>query len=90
MHRELMPAAGEGGDGGSSRMVAIYMKNSLDWIVAEQAAYMFSTVVVALYDTLGAESTEYILNQTELATIICTATELKKLILVRYGSASRV
>lgn len=60
-------------------MVAIYMKNSLDWIVAEQAAYMFSTVVVALYDTLGAESTEYILNQTELVTIICTVTELKKL-----------
>lgn len=78
MSRELMPSSADG-----TRMVAIYMKNSLDWIVAEQAAYMFSTVVVALYDTLGAESTEYILNQTELATIICTATELKKLTQVR-------
>ncbi|GAB9469090.1 Long-chain-fatty-acid-coa ligase [Globisporangium polare] len=78
MSRELMPSSADG-----TRMVAIYMKNSLDWIVAEQAAYMFSTVVVALYDTLGAESTEYILNQTELATIICTATELKKLTQLR-------
>lgn len=74
MHRELLPVVG-----GADRMLAIYMKNSTEWVIAEQAAYSFSAVVVALYDTLGADSTEYILNQTELATIVCTVTELKKL-----------
>ncbi|TYZ59853.1 hypothetical protein PybrP1_005795 [[Pythium] brassicae (nom. inval.)] len=66
-------------DDGAYRMVAIYMKNSIDWVVAEQAAYSFAAVVVALYDTLGSDSTEYILNQTELATVVCTTAELKKL-----------
>ncbi|RLN82902.1 hypothetical protein BBJ28_00000866 [Nothophytophthora sp. Chile5] len=66
----------------SDRMLAIYMKNSMEWVIMEQAAYAFSAVVVALYDTLGPDSTQFILNQTELVTIVCTATELPKLTLV--------
>jgi long-chain acyl-CoA synthetase len=63
-----------------TRMVAIYMKNSIDWVIAEQAAYSFNATVVALYDTLGTDSTIYILNQTQLPTIVCTLAELAKLV----------
>jgi long-chain acyl-CoA synthetase len=76
MHLNLLPRVGEE-DG--DRMIAIYMKNSIDWVVAEHAAYAFSAVVVALYDTLGPDSTQFILHQTEMPTIVCTATELPKL-----------
>uniref|UniRef100_K3WUV8 AMP-dependent synthetase/ligase domain-containing protein n=1 Tax=Globisporangium ultimum (strain ATCC 200006 / CBS 805.95 / DAOM BR144) TaxID=431595 RepID=K3WUV8_GLOUD len=67
----------------TSRMIAIYMKNCMEWIIAEQAAYMFDAIAVALYDSLGPDSTEYILNQTELPTIVCAVTEVKKLIQIR-------
>ncbi|EGZ17148.1 hypothetical protein PHYSODRAFT_314611 [Phytophthora sojae] len=76
MHLDLLPRVG---DDESDRMLAVYMKNSIDWVVVEYAAYSFSAVVVALYDTLGADSTQYILNQTEISTIVCTAAELPKL-----------
>ncbi|KAL4157966.1 hypothetical protein PRNP1_003747 [Phytophthora ramorum] len=80
MHLDLLPVIG--GEGGN-RMLAIYMKNSIDWVVAEYAAYSFSAVVVALYDTLGPDSTQFILNQTEIPTIVCTAAELPKLVQAR-------
>ncbi|KAG1704307.1 hypothetical protein DVH05_006315 [Phytophthora capsici] len=76
MHLDLLPRV-NGGDG--DRMLAIYMKNSVDWVLTEHAAYSFSAVVVALYDTLGPDSTQFILKQTEIATIVCTAAELPKL-----------
>ncbi|KAG7388802.1 hypothetical protein PHYPSEUDO_011821 [Phytophthora pseudosyringae] len=79
MRLNLLPRiGGEDGD----RMLAIYMKNSIDWVVVDHAAYSYSAVVVALYDTLGPDSTQFILNQTEVATIVCTAAELPKLTLV--------
>lgn len=76
MHLGLMPVVED------SRMIAIYMKNSMEWVIAEQATYMFDAIAVALYDSLGPDSTEYILKQTELRTIVCTITEVKKLIQV--------
>ncbi|OWZ23793.1 Long-chain-fatty-acid-CoA ligase [Phytophthora megakarya] len=76
VHLDLIPRIG-GGNG--DRMIAIYMKNSIDWVVVEHAAYSFSAVVIAVYDTLGPDSTQFILNQTEITTIVCTAAELPKL-----------
>ncbi|KAJ0410358.1 hypothetical protein P43SY_002690 [Pythium insidiosum] len=65
------------------RILAVYMRNSIDWIVAEYAGFAFGCCVVALYDTLGCDSTEYILNQTELPTVVCTEAELKRLLTIR-------
>ena len=41
--------------------------------------------VVTLYDTLGRESIEYILNQCEIKTIICSADKIKSLIDLKVG-----
>ncbi|KAF1334298.1 Long-chain-fatty-acid-coa ligase, partial [Globisporangium splendens] len=77
MHLGLLPKVD------TSRMIAIYMKNCMEWVIAEQAAYMCDAIAVALYDSLGPDSTEYILNQTELPTIVCTITEVEKLTQIR-------
>jgi long-subunit acyl-CoA synthetase (AMP-forming) len=36
--------------------------------------------VVTLYDTLGKESTEYILDQTYISTIVCSADKIKNIV----------
>lgn len=72
-HLQLLPLR----DG--FRMLGIYMKNSIDWMIMERAGYAYNGSIIALYDSLGPDSTEYILNQTEMATIACTIIELRKL-----------
>ena len=67
---------------GDLRLLGIYMKNSPEWVIAEYAAYAYSGAVISLYDSLGADSTEFILNHTELTTVVCTPVELKKLLSV--------
>jgi long-chain acyl-CoA synthetase len=57
--------------------LGIFLKNSPAWIVAENAAYYLNAVVVPLYDTLGTDTLEFIVNLTELQTIVCSSRELK-------------
>jgi long-chain acyl-CoA synthetase len=59
--------------------LGIFLKNSAAWIIAENACYYLNAVVIPLYDTLGSETLEYIINQTGLQTIICSAKELEVL-----------
>ena len=59
--------------------LGIYLKNSSAWIVAENACYYLSAVAVPLYDTLGADTLEFIINQTGMETIVCSSKELKML-----------
>ena len=48
------------------QFVGIYAASSPQWIVCSLAANSRSLVNVPLYDTLGAESCSYIINQTEM------------------------
>nr|KAG5688584.1 hypothetical protein BaRGS_002799 [Batillaria attramentaria] len=41
------------------------------WAVADLGCQMFSMVPVPLYDTLGLAACKYIINQTELCTLVC-------------------
>jgi long-chain acyl-CoA synthetase len=50
-------------------------------VIAEQACFMYSLVTVPLYDTLGAEAIEFIVNQAELK--IITATKDKAKIIIK-------
>ena len=47
-------------------MVGLYAANCADWVVCEQACNAYSLVAVPLYDTLGNDSVEFILQQTEM------------------------
>ena len=53
----------------SMRFVAIYGKNSEDWLFSDLGANLYGVTTVAIYDTLGAESMTYIIDQTNLSTI---------------------
>ena len=67
-------------DDETHRMIGIYSKNCVEWILADLSSAMSNITSVTLYDTLGAESTEYIINQCELTTIYLTADKIKGLI----------
>lgn len=56
---------------GTCNFVGIYARNSPQWIVTQQACAAYSYVYVPLYDTLGKEAMQHILNQTQLQTILC-------------------
>ncbi|XP_067672294.1 long-chain-fatty-acid--CoA ligase 5-like [Haliotis asinina] len=66
---------------GMDSFIGIYSKNKIEWTVAEQANNMFSIVTVPLYDTLGIQACIYIINQTELNTLVCDSPDKAQLIL---------
>jgi long-chain acyl-CoA synthetase len=59
------------------RMIGIFAKNSLEWMLCDLAGALGGITSVTLYDTLGAISTEYIINQCELKTICLTNDKIK-------------
>lgn len=62
------------------RFVGLYSRNMVPWVIAEQAANAYGLVTVPLYDTLGAEAVSYVVNQTEMATIVCSHKEVATLL----------
>jgi len=60
-------------------LVGLYMKNCMEWFIAEQAIFCVSGATVPFYDTLGPESVQFILNQTSTKTVVCTRKELQRL-----------
>jgi|UniRef100_A0A7S4C7T2 long-chain acyl-CoA synthetase len=65
------------------KMLALFMKNRAEWIIAEQACYRQGATTVPMYDTLGADVVEMVLNETELQTVVCTSAEVKALVSVK-------
>ncbi|CAO3642986.1 unnamed protein product [Cunninghamella echinulata] len=61
------------------KALGFYAINRAEWTIGEQASYRQAFIIVALYDTLGAEAIEYIVNQTEMGYIIATADKLKNI-----------
>ena len=68
--------------GGEKKMryMGIYSRNREEWLVGSFGCQMDSIIIVTLYDTLGDKSIEFILNQTELTTIIAETKNLKKIL----------
>jgi len=54
--------------------------------VTDLACCISNVATVTLYDTLGAESTEYIMNQCELKTIFCTSDHIDSLLEIKNSS----
>jgi long-chain acyl-CoA synthetase len=68
---------------GNFRFIALYSKNRAEWAITDQAAMLAGITVVTLYDTLGKDSIEYILNQTQIKTIVCSSDKLKNLLEIK-------
>jgi long-chain acyl-CoA synthetase len=53
--------------------IGLFSINRLEWVVAEQACFHQSLVTVPLYDTLGADAIEYIVQSATTSLVVATA-----------------
>ena len=68
------------------RFMGIYSKNREEWLVGSFGCQMDSIAIVTLYDTLGINSIEYILNETELTTIIAETKSFEKILSIKESN----
>lgn len=64
----------------SGAHVGIYSKNRIEWQLASEACHMQSMVSISFYDSLGKDSSLYILNHGEISTIFVSGECLGKVI----------
>lgn len=64
--------------------LGIFASNSPKWVIAEQACNMYSYVVIPLYDTLGAEACDYIINNNEIHIVFVDTLDKAKSLLVNH------
>mmetsp|Transcript_26715 Transcript_26715/g.35715 ORF Transcript_26715/g.35715 Transcript_26715/m.35715 type:complete len:679 (-) Transcript_26715:105-2141(-) len=60
-------------------LLGIYMRNCMEWIIAEQGTYALGGITVPFYDTLGPETVQFMLTHTDMACVVCTRAELPRL-----------
>ncbi|OMJ19389.1 Fatty acyl-CoA synthetase A, partial [Smittium culicis] len=60
--------------------VAIYSLNRPEWTIADKGLNTQSLYSVALYDTLGSDSMEYILNHCEAPIVVCSLDKVPKIL----------
>ncbi|KAG5263906.1 hypothetical protein AALO_G00269950 [Alosa alosa] len=51
--------------------IGIFSQNRPEWTMSELACYTYSLVSVPLYDTLGTEAIEYIIDKASISTVVC-------------------
>ncbi|KAJ1942873.1 medium-chain fatty acid-CoA ligase faa2, partial [Linderina macrospora] len=64
----------------TAHALGIYAINRLEWPLAEFGGFRSSKYSVALYDTLGAESVEYILNHAQVSVVVCSIDKIPRLL----------
>ena len=65
------------------KFVGIWSLNRAEWAQTLLACMHIGATAVGFYDAMGAEQVEFILNQTELSSIVCTQTYAKKVIAMK-------
>ncbi|KAG6015520.1 hypothetical protein E4U43_005159 [Claviceps pusilla] len=60
--------------------VGVWSQNRPEWQIADLGASSQSLYTVSLYETLGPDATEYIINHAELASVVCSLRQVPKLI----------
>jgi long-chain acyl-CoA synthetase len=78
MHHKLCPQIKK--PEGTLRTLALYAKNREEWVVTDLGCLLTNITVVTLYDTLGKESIEYILNQADIKTIVMQSDKISGII----------
>jgi len=66
------------------RCITIYSQNRPEWVIADLAAHAYSLTVVALYDTLGQDASEFILNQTQSPVVVASIDHVPHLIQMKH------
>jgi len=70
----------EGRDGEVYETVGIWASNRPEWQIADLALQAYAKVGVSLYDTLGKDSVEYIINHSSLSIVFASAEHVPDLL----------
>jgi len=54
------------------KFFGIWMKNRWEWTASLLACMHYNVTAVGFYDAMSAEQVDFILNQTEMKSLICT------------------
>ena len=65
---------------GPYRFLGIYSRNKKEWLLSFLGAMKDSITIVTIYETLGDLAVEYILEQTQLTTVVIELKALKKIL----------
>ena len=68
------------------KLMGFYAPTREEWIIASLGCQLDSITVVTLYETLGLNSMEFILKQTELITIITNSTHFETILKLKEGN----
>ncbi|KAJ2780837.1 medium-chain fatty acid-CoA ligase faa2 [Coemansia interrupta] len=63
--------------------LGLYSINRVEWALADYAGVSQNWYSVALYDTLGADSIEYIMNHAEIEVLVCSLDKVAKILGLR-------
>jgi len=67
-------------------VIGLYLKNSTNWVVCEQACFRISAVTVPLYETFDANTIGYIIKQTEMTTIVSISKNVGSILAMKRKS----
>lgn len=67
-------------DGSVYKFLGLYSKNREEWTIADLACIYYNITTVPFYDALGAESMEYMLEQTGLITLFISQENLPRIL----------
>lgn len=65
------------------RFIGVQAKNRKEWALQHIANFHMGVTTVALYDTLGADAARYVIDQTELITIVCSDDLVEKILAIK-------
>lgn len=65
---------------GEFKFLGIYSRNRVEWMIADLGSHANSVTVVTIYDTLGDQAIEFILEQTQLTTVVIEEKGLEKIL----------
>ena len=68
------------------KFMGFYSRTREEWIVGDFGCHMDSITIVTIYETLGINSVEFILNQTELTTILAESIYLDTILKMKEGN----
>ena len=64
--------------------IGIWSINRPEWAIADLGCSSYSNYTVALYDTLGPDTVEFVINHAELETVICSGDHIADLLKLRH------
>ena len=67
-----------------SFIVTIFAANRMEWVLTDIATSSYSMTNTALYDTLGPDTSQYILQLTESPIVVCSKNHIKSLIDLKH------